>query len=93
MPALAVWPAQNWARSSINPPGSSKSFYFTGPASEEDPLAWAKKMEGDRREGSWWPLWREWMQARSGKLVPAPEKLGSAKYKPLCAAPGQYVLD
>ena len=80
-------------QSLINPPGGSKSFYFTGPASEADPLAWAKKMEGDRREGSWWPLWREWMQARSGELVPAPEKLGSAKYKPVCAAPGQYVLD
>ncbi|MFT3815024.1 MAG: alpha/beta fold hydrolase [Acidovorax sp.] len=80
-------------QSLINPPGSAKSFYFTGPASEEDPLAWAKKMEGERREGSWWPLWRQWLQARSGELVPAPQKPGSRKYKPLCAAPGEYVLE
>ena len=80
-------------QSLINPPGSSKSFYFTGTVAEPSPMTWAKKVEAERQEGSWWPHWRQWLQARSGKSIPAPKALGSAKYKPMGAAPGTYVLE
>jgi len=44
-------------------------------------------------EGSWWPAWVEWLDLHSSQLVPPP-KMGNedAGYKPLCAAPGTYVL-
>jgi polyhydroxyalkanoate synthase len=54
-----------------------------------DPDRWAE--ETPRREGSWWPVWVEWLDGRSGVKV-APPKIGSDRYPPLCDAPGTYVL-
>jgi len=79
-------------QSLISPPGASKSFYLAAPAGVEDPTQWAEAAQALRQEGSWWPHWRAWMQARSGDLVDAPAKLGSRKHRPICAAPGEYVL-
>ena len=79
-------------QSLISPPGSPKSFYFSAPASVDDPTRWAEAAQATRQEGSWWPHWRQWMQARSGERVDAPARLGSRKHKPLCPAPGEYVL-
>jgi len=44
-------------------------------------------------EGSWWPVWAEWLAVRSGDPVPPPA-MGSprAGYVPLCDAPGTYVM-
>jgi len=42
--------------------------------------------------GSWWPAWQQWLAARSGAPV-KPPRLGHARYKPLAAAPGRYVLE
>jgi polyhydroxyalkanoate synthase subunit PhaC len=54
-----------------------------------DPDAW---MAGqDPRDGSWWPEWVGWLNARSGESV-KPPRLGAAGYEPLCDAPGTYVL-
>jgi polyhydroxyalkanoate synthase len=78
-------------QSLINPPGAGKSFFFAAPASVQDPMRWAEAAQPTRQEGSWWPHWRSWVQARSGELVDAPAKLGSRKYKPIVAAPGEYV--
>jgi polyhydroxyalkanoate synthase len=80
-------------QSLINPPGGSKSFYIAGAASEPDPMAWAEKMQPERRDGSWWPHWRQWIQAHSGDPVPAPKKLGSRKFRPLASALGKYVIE
>ena len=79
-------------QSLINPPGASKSFFFAGPANAADPMEWAKQAENTRQSGSWWPHWRQWIQGCSGDLVAAPATLGSARYKPLGPAPGEYVL-
>jgi polyhydroxyalkanoate synthase len=78
-------------QSLVNPPGSPKAFFFTAPASSDDPDAWAKAAQAQRTEGSWWPHWRRWLQERSGELVDAPGRLGSVAHAPLCAAPGTYV--
>ncbi|MFO1285858.1 MAG: alpha/beta fold hydrolase [Rubrivivax sp.] len=80
-------------QSLLNPPGAPKSFYFTAPAAVEDPMQWAQLAQPAKQEGSWWPHWRAWIQARSGELVDAPAKLGSRKHKPLGAAPGTYVME
>ena len=43
--------------------------------------------------GSWWPAWQAWLDARSGERSASPAT-GNAKagYPPLCDAPGTYVL-
>jgi polyhydroxyalkanoate synthase len=45
-------------------------------------------------EGSWWPEWARWLDARSGRPVPA-RPVGSADlgYPALAPAPGSYVHD
>jgi polyhydroxyalkanoate synthase subunit PhaC len=78
-------------QSLVNPPGAPKSFFFSAPASVEDPLEWAKLAQPTRQEGSWWPHWRVWIQQKSGERVPAPKRAGSRKYRPLGPAPGEYV--
>ena len=35
----------------------------------------------------------EWVQARSGKKVPAPASLGNDTFKPTDPAPGLYVVE
>jgi polyhydroxyalkanoate synthase len=78
-------------QSLINPPGNTRSWFAAGPARAATPEAW---LEGRAKsEGSWWPLWREWIQARSGPTQPAEATLGSAAHAPLAAAPGTYVLE
>ncbi|WP_375738726.1 alpha/beta fold hydrolase [Pseudomonas boanensis] len=79
-------------QSLVNPPGNPKSYFYAAPATADDPEAWLQNA-GERQGGSWWPHWREWIQQRSGANLPAPKKLGSRKYPPLCAAPGTYVLE
>ncbi|MNT68504.1 Poly-beta-hydroxybutyrate polymerase [compost metagenome] len=78
-------------QSLVNPPGNPKSHFYAAAASASDPQEWLEGA-GERHGGSWWPHWRQWIQARSGDSRPAPKKLGSRKYPPLCAAPGTYVL-
>jgi polyhydroxyalkanoate synthase len=45
-------------------------------------------------EGSWWPVWADWLERRSAGRG-APPALGASDkgYPPLGAAPGQYVLE
>ncbi len=56
-----------------------------------DPDAWTAA--APRTQGSWWPVWVEWLNARSGEAT-APPPLGAAEkgYAPLADAPGAYVL-
>jgi polyhydroxyalkanoate synthase len=44
--------------------------------------------------GSWWPTWAKWLEEHSGERKVAPPPMGAPKQglKPLCAAPGEYVL-
>jgi polyhydroxyalkanoate synthase subunit PhaC len=49
--------------------------------------------EAPRKEGSWWPEWIAWLNARSGAAVDPPEMGAStAGYAPHGDAPGTYVL-
>jgi len=44
-------------------------------------------------EGSWWPAWVDWLQARSTAERISPPPIGAPErgLVPLCAAPGEYV--
>ncbi len=45
--------------------------------------------------GSWWPTFAAWLEQHSSKARVAPPKMGAPKQglKPLCDAPGEYVLE
>jgi polyhydroxyalkanoate synthase len=56
-----------------------------------DPGAW-EKMVG-KHEGSWWPAWGAWLDARSNEpAAPPPMGNAAAGYAPIADAPGTYVL-
>jgi polyhydroxyalkanoate synthase len=78
-------------QSLINPPGNPKAFFWEKAAREKSAEKWLEK--ATKREGSWWPHWLEWVGKRSGRLVPAPTALGSLDHRPLCDAPGLYVME
>ncbi len=73
----------------INPPKKGKGYWASEePAETAD--EWFEKAK--QYEGSWWPDWAKWLQARSGDLVAQPT-MGNMKYPPITAAPGTYVLE
>jgi polyhydroxyalkanoate synthase len=76
----------------LNPPGNPKAKYYLNPAhppaNVDEWLAGAKE-----QAGSWWPLWAQWLKARSGAEKAAPKALGSKAHPPGDPAPGRYVFD
>ena len=55
-----------------------------------DPELWLN--ETPMKQGSWWPEWSRWLDARS-EAAGAPPPMGAPKagYAPVCDAPGTYV--
>ncbi|QPF83777.1 alpha/beta fold hydrolase [Bradyrhizobium genosp. L] len=78
-------------QSLLNPPSNPKSSFMIGPVGSDKPDAFVATAE--KRKGSWWLDWRDWLQARSGDEVTASASLGSAHHPSLAAAPGTYVFD
>ena len=74
----------------VNPPSKPKYGYWTNDDLSGTPDQW---FEGaDEHAGSWWPDWDAWAKERAGgETVPA-RKPGDGKLKPLCDAPGEYVM-
>jgi polyhydroxyalkanoate synthase len=58
-----------------------------------DPETWASRAE--RRQGSWWPEWVQWLAARSSAQKVRPPAMGAPQHglPPLQSAPGKYVLE
>jgi polyhydroxyalkanoate synthase subunit PhaC len=73
----------------VNPPGNPKAHYFEGPEPGSDPDAW--RAGAERRAGTWWEHWGDWVSERSGEERKAPGKLGSRRHKVVETAPGSYV--
>jgi poly[(R)-3-hydroxyalkanoate] polymerase subunit PhaC len=78
-------------QSIVNPPGKARARFHAGRALDPDPDAWLR--DAREHEGSWWPHWREWILARSGREVPAPTTLGGDRHPPGEPAPGRYVRE
>ncbi len=80
----------------VSPPGHPRRFHQIATQREEehyvDPDAWQRT--ATHHEGSWWPCWQAWLKGHSSDPI-EPPSLGSARkgLKPLCAAPGTYVLE
>ena len=80
-------------QSLLNPPGNPKAKYFKSPdRPPADIDEWLTRRAAEHA-GSWWPLWAQWLQERSGEPKAAPKSLGSRKHPPGEAAPGLYVFD
>jgi polyhydroxyalkanoate synthase subunit PhaC len=77
----------------LNPPGNPKAKFYRNtngkpPATADDWLAGASE-----HPGSWWPLWGEWLKARSGALKAAPKAVGSKDHPAGDPAPGRYAFN
>ena len=82
--------ASGHIQSLINPVGNPKAKYYLNDALPDDPDAWLAGAAP--HADSWWPHWREWLVARSGRLKPAPAKPGHPRYPAREAAPGLYMV-
>ncbi|MCY1373702.1 Poly(3-hydroxyalkanoate) polymerase subunit PhaC [compost metagenome] len=76
-------------QSILNPPGNPKARYLENGKLSSDPRAWY--FDAEQREGSWWPAWLDWIQARSGGQRKTLAALGNQDHPPMEAAPGTYV--
>ncbi len=80
----------------VNPPGNPHRHHQIAIHREDenhvDPDAW--QTSADHHEGSWWPCWLNWLEQHSGEPA-TPPPLGAPRkgLKPLCEAPGTYVLE
>ncbi|MGA9432674.1 MAG: class I poly(R)-hydroxyalkanoic acid synthase [Roseobacter sp.] len=72
----------------VNPPTKNKYGHYTNPDMKLDHKDW--QAGADFHEGSWWPLWGEWLKKRSGRKVQA-RVMGDSTHPVLCDAPGTYV--
>ena len=71
----------------INPPAAQKHGYWTNDSFPETAKAW---LEGaTRHEGSWWPEWSAWVQARSGGETAA-RRVEGGPLPIIEASPGSY---
>ncbi len=75
----------------LNPPGNPKASYFVNERYPADPEQWQARAQ--KRAGSWWEDWRDWLGQRSGEQKAAPQALGNEQYQPGIPAPGSYVFE
>ncbi len=75
----------------LNPPGNPKASYFVNERYPADPEQWQARAQ--KRAGSWWEDWRDWLGQRSGEQKAAPRELGNEQYQPGTPAPGFYVFE
>lgn len=68
----------------INPPKANKYGYWTNEALPTAPEQWLAGAE--RKEGSWWLDWADWIKGYAGTMVPAREVKDGIE-----DAPGSYV--
>ncbi len=75
----------------INPPAERPKYgYWTGEGYEAGPEAWLSQAKFT--EGSWWPAWAEWLEAKDTAEQVKARVPGRGKLKVIEDAPGSYVL-
>jgi polyhydroxyalkanoate synthase subunit PhaC len=73
----------------VNPPSKNRRSHWVGESHPVDPEEWFS--EATEKQGSWWPLWSEWLAKHAGGKRKAPAATGNVKYRPIEPAPGRYV--
>ncbi|MFV0299545.1 MAG: alpha/beta fold hydrolase [Paracoccus sp. (in: a-proteobacteria)] len=76
-------------QSLLNPPGNPKARYLTNAGKHDTPDSFLAGAE--KHQGTWWPVWMDWMAAHSSGKMAARKTFGSRKYQPIGEAPGNYV--
>jgi polyhydroxyalkanoate synthase len=90
-PTTFVLAASGHIAGSINPVSKNRRSCWVNESAGAETTAEEWLAGAAEKPGSWWPHWIEWLRRRSGKMVAAPKKPGSAKYKVVEPAPGRYV--
>ena len=75
----------------VNPPGNPRATYRAGTPDPAGAQAWLDATP--TTEGSWWPDFTAWLDARCGAQRKASRRLGANGFDPLVEAPGTYVFD
>jgi polyhydroxyalkanoate synthase subunit PhaC len=75
----------------VNPPTNPKANFRVADDNSSGVTDWDALARTER--GSWWPDFASWLGERSGGTKPAPESLGSERFRVIEDAPGSYVLD
>jgi len=78
-------------QSLLNPPTNKKASYLIGPVNPNGADAFLAS--GEKRQGSWWLDWRDWLRARSGEETAAAKSAGDARHPIIAPAPGTYVFE
>ena len=73
----------------VNPADKNRRSHWISTSYDKAPDEWLSGAK--EQKGSWWPLWREWLARHAGGERKARAKPGSARYRPIEAAPGRYV--
>jgi polyhydroxyalkanoate synthase len=73
----------------VNPASKNRRSYWTGAPYPADPDEW--RSGAQEKNGSWWPVWSEWLARHGGGRREAPKAVGNVQYRPIEAAPGRYV--
>jgi polyhydroxyalkanoate synthase len=73
----------------INSSAKRKRNYWVGGDLPEDAAQWLERAESV--DGSWWPLWVDWLDVHASDMRAAPQHAGNAKYRVIEPAPGRYV--
>ena len=69
-----------------------KQYYFENNKTELSKSADEWLNGADKKEGSWWPLWMEWLAEHSGRILDT-KLISQNKFKEIYKAPGQYVVE
>jgi polyhydroxyalkanoate synthase len=76
--------------STSNNPGKEAHYLKTEDGkSRKNTRAWLN--DSLTEKGSWWAHWTDWIKKNSGKNTPRRKSVGNKTFKPLAAAPGEYV--
>ncbi len=73
----------------VNPPAKKKYGHWTNTDMSLSPEDWQAGAQA--HDGSWWPMWGDWLSKKSGKQIDA-RKTGSTTHPVIAPAPGTYVL-
>lgn len=75
----------------INPPAKHKRSHWLSDSADASPDEWFGAAH--EHQGSWWPLWAEWLAGFSGRSRAARYRLGNKRHAPIEPAPGRYVRE
>jgi polyhydroxyalkanoate synthase len=73
-----------------NPKRSFRGLSHQRGEKHPDPEAWLASTA--ENPGSWWPAWVDWLKSHSTTEI-RPVPVGGRSYRPICPAPGLYVLE